>query len=129
MAISIFKRREIVRLLCMGGDLSNRRVAGLLGVASGTVNMIASQLPMLGMTWEQLKALGDEAFLAAFIKPPTLSKSIKPHPDCLLWHLEMERDKDVTLHLLWEEWHAEHPDGISYPQATRCYMRCIGRCL
>ncbi|MGZ8984432.1 MAG: IS21 family transposase [Methylotenera sp.] len=125
MAISIFKRREIVRLLCMGGDLSNRRVASLLGVASGTVNMIASQLPMLGMTWEQLKALGDEAFLAAFIRPPALSRSDRPHPDCLLWHLEMERDKDVTLSLLWEEWHTEHQDGISYPQATRRYKQWL----
>lgn len=125
MAIPIFKRREIVRLLCMGGELSNRRISTLLGVSSGTVNMIASQLPTLGMTWEQLKVLDDNAFLGAFIKKPESAESNRPRPDCLLWHMEMERDKDVTLRLLWEEWHAEHPDGISYPQATRLYKQWL----
>lgn len=125
MAIPIFKRREIVRLLCMGSDLSNRRISTLLGVSSGTVNMIASQLPTLGMGWEQLKALDDNAFLGAFIKKPVSVQSNRPRPDCLLWLMEMERDKDVTLRLLWEEWHAEHPDGISYPQVTRLYKQWL----
>ena len=55
MAIPIFKRREIVRLLCVDSNLSNRQIAGMLNVASGSVNKIASQLPTLGLSWEQLK--------------------------------------------------------------------------
>lgn len=125
MAISIFKRREIVRLLCMGNDLSNRQIAHMLDVASGSVNKIASQLPTLGMSWEQLKELNDNELLAAFISPSALAKAERPYPDCLLWHMEMERDKDVTLKLLWDEWHAEHPDGISYSQATRLYKQWL----
>lgn len=125
MAIPIFKRREIVRLLCADGNLSNRQIANLVGVASGSINKIASQLPTLGVTWDQLKAFGDDAFLAAFIKKPALAASNRSHPDCLLWHREMERDKDVTLRLLWEEWHIEHKDGVSYTQATRIYKNWL----
>ena len=123
MAIPTFKRKEIVRLLCMGGDLSNRKISELLRVATGTVNKIALQLPTLGMSWEQLKALDDQSFLKAFIKPQALATSSRARPDFLHWHREMEVDKDVTLRLLWEEWHAVHPDGISYSQATRLYKR------
>jgi transposase len=125
MAIPIFKRREIVRLLCVDSNLSNRQIAGMLNVASGSVNKIASQLPTLGLSWEQLKALDDEAFLAAFIKTPALIQSNRLYPDCLLWHMELERDKDVTLRLLWEEWHTDHRDGVSYPQATRIYRKWL----
>ncbi len=127
MAISIFKRRAIVRLLCMDNDLSNRQIARMVNVASGSVNKIAAQLPTLGLTWEQLKELNDNAFLAAFISPSVLAKAERPYPDCLLWHMEMERDKDVTLQLLWDEWHAEHPDGISYSQATRLYKQWLNK--
>jgi len=127
MAIPIFKRREIVRLLCMGSNLSNRKIASLLGVASGTVNTIAAQLPALGMTWEQFKALDDQAFLTVFLKKPESSAPTRSYPEWLFWHMELERDKDVTVRLLWEEWHAAHPDGISYPQATRLYNEWLGK--
>ena len=46
-------------------------------------------------------------------------------PDWAHVHTELRR-KGVTLSLLWQEYKAEHPDGIQYSQFCERYRACLG---
>src|SRR5450830_173101 len=110
MALKVFKLRKVVKLLCESSELSNRQIAQNADVSSHSVNLIAKQLPNLTYSWSELRQLSDRDFIAVFRKPKDIQETDN-YPSWMLWHNEMQRDKDVTARLLWEEWREQNPQG------------------
>lgn len=125
MALKVNQIRNIVKRLCESSDLSNREIASRENVAPNSVNVIAKQLPNIAYSWSELKELTDTEFLAAFRGNDQDKKSDDNYPNWLDWHTDLQSDKDVTVKLLWEEWHVENPEGISYSHAARLYLKWV----
>ena len=47
----------------------------------------------------------------------------QPEPDFAAMHAELQRDRHLTLQLLWEEYRAVHPDGYGYSRYCELYQR------
>jgi transposase len=44
-------------------------------------------------------------------------------PDFAAVHAELQKDKHLTLQLVWEEYSAQHPDGYRYSRFCELYQR------
>lgn len=126
MALEINKLKQIVKLLCESAELSNREIAEITDVAPNSVNKLAKQLPTIPFGWDELRNFTDLQFLKAFgrVAEPKVNER---YPNWLLWHTELQKEKDVTVKLLWDEWHTENPNGISYSHANRLYSQWLGK--
>ncbi len=117
--LSMRKIREVLKLK-LGGGLSDRQVAGALGISPATVGDLVRRASAAGITWPLAEDMGDDA-LEALLYPRQEKDTSRPLPDMAYLHRELAR-KGVTLALLWEEYAAEHPqDHYSYPQLARRY--------
>lgn len=103
--------REVLRLAASG--LTPRRVARGAGIARSTAAECLRRAQAAGIGWPPPADL-DEAGLEHRLYPhPPPRADAQPLPDCARLHAEL-RHKGVTLRLLWQEYHAEHPDGYQY---------------
>lgn len=112
--------REILRLRLAAG-LSSRQVAKSCGVSSSTVLEYEKRARAAGLGWP-LPAELDDAALAKLLRAqlPAPSKAVRPFPEIGYLAQEMRRPH-VTLHLLWLEYKAVHPDGYQYTQFCEHY--------
>nr|WP_158509594.1 hypothetical protein [Limnochorda pilosa] len=51
------------------------------------------------------------------------TKVHRPEPDPAWMHRELKKGRNVTLRILWEEYKADHPDGLHYTQFCPFYRR------
>jgi transposase len=117
--LSMRKIREVLKLK-LGGGLSDRQVAGALGISPATVGDLVRRASAAGITWPLAEDTGDDA-LEELLYPRQEKDLSRPLPDMAYLHRELAK-KGVTLALLWEEYAAEHPqDHYSYPQLARRY--------
>lgn len=125
MRIDVHAQREIARLhFC--GQLSTRQISLMVGHSPSTVTKLRERLRETGISWDALNALDDAAFFDALGTHNDQQARRKPAPDWTWVHAEMQKP-DVTLNLLWGEWHATHPDGICYSQFTDGYRQFVRR--
>ena len=92
-----------------GGAQRSFHCAALRG---GSVAQTLERFAASGLSWPQARDLDDEALEAA-LNPPKQDVSGSE----VDW-AQVEEDlagRGMTLFLLWEEWRASHPDGMSYP--------------
>jgi transposase len=119
--LTVRKIKEILRLKWVL-ELSDRQVAASLNIAHSTVGEYLKRAEQAGLDWEQARGL-EEAELKARLFPPRPPGSRKrPEPD---WP-EIAKDlgkKGVTRMLLWDEYLAEHPDGVGYSQFCERFRR------
>ena len=116
--------REIMRLKHECG-LSHRAIARACGIGLGTVSEYLSRATGAGLGWP-LPADLDEAALEARLFTVQVPERARAAPDLRLVHQELKRT-GVTLHLLWEEYRAVHPEGYAYSQFCELYRRFAGR--
>lgn len=117
--LSVRKIREVLRLKEEGG-LSDRQVAGALGISPSTVADVVRRAQVAGVFWPLPEGTGDER-IEELLYPRGASEPTRPLPDMKYLHAELARPH-VTLALLWEEYAARHPDDhYSYPQLARLY--------
>ncbi|WP_085276205.1 IS21 family transposase [Pseudogulbenkiania subflava] len=121
MKLPIETLRQVLRLAC-DMNYSNRAVGRLSGVAPNTVRAVRDLLRLGQYGWDDLKDLDNDGLRQALLGPAQQPPSRKPQPDWLLVHAELQK-RDVTLELLWDEYRAVTPDGISYAQFTRAYRK------
>ena len=95
---------------------SQRDIAMHCGLARRSVALVVERFEAYGLSWPEAREMDESSLEAALYPPP----SPKP-PEDVDWS-EVEAalsGRGVTLKLLWEEWHAVHPDGMSYPTWCR----------
>jgi transposase len=117
--------REILRQKLVLGR-SNRQVAASLGVSSGSVSGAVTRARTLGLDWDQIAALGDDALEVRIYGPKSAKRAGRPLPDPAYLHVELRRP-GVTLQLLHLEYLEQHPDGFRYTAFCRHYNAWLDR--
>jgi transposase len=113
------KIKQLLRLHESG--ISNRQIAGMLGINKGTVNNYVRKLTAGKMETEDLLSLDEPVLEGKFIAG-TAAYTDKRFDDFkeLLPYFEKELGrKHITRHLLWQEYVMKHPSGYRYTQF--CY--------
>ena len=116
---SMSKIKQLIQLHESG--VSNRQIAGILGINKGTVNDYVNKLKLGGIQSSELLSFDEpvlegkfSAGTAAFTDPRFKQfKELLPY-----FEKKLER-KYVTLHLLWKEYLKKYHNGYCYTQF--CY--------
>ena len=119
------KIRDVLRLTAAG--LSSRKIAASLSVGATTVVDCLCRARAVGLVWPLPDELTDDVLTARlYASSPVQIKGVRTLPDWPMVHRELRR-KGVSLHLLWQEHRAVHPDGHSYSQFCDLYRAWNGR--
>ena len=116
------KLRDILRLR-LNAKLSLRQIKNSLRLSLGAIQKVTSQAQAQGLDWASVEAL-DEQELAQLFYPTSDTRASNTFqlPDWVEVHQELRR-KDVTKHLLWEEYTQSYPNrSYSYPQYCFLYQ-------
>ena len=92
---------------------SNRQVATSLGISAGTVSGAMGRATALGLDWEAMALLGDDALEERLYGPRCTTREGRPFPDPAYLHIELRRT-GVTLQLLHLEYLEQHANGYRY---------------
>src|SRR5882757_3281443 len=118
--LSMRKIREVLRLKYAVG-LGERQIAQSIGAARSTVQTCLHRARVAGIRWPLPESL-DDAQLEARLYPPAAVVTAIPLPDFA--HLDRELSRPgVTRHLLWQEYQAQHPNGLRYTAFCVHYRR------
>ena len=117
--------REILRLKWTL-NRSHRETARSLGISAGAVASVVTRARAMGLSWETVGPLTDDA-LERMLYGPKLAQSVaRPWPDLVWLHTELRRP-GVTLELLHLEYLAVHPDGYRYSAFCGYYRRWVAQ--
>ena len=123
--LSMRKIREVLRLRWEQG-LSHSQIALSCHIGQGTVGEYLRRAGTAGLTWPLPEGLTDAALDARLFPPVTaIPTGERALPDWAVVHRELRR-KGVTLALLWEEYHANHPNGFRYSRFCELYQAWCG---
>lgn len=103
------KIRELLRLK-FELELSERKIAAALSMSRSAVGECLSRVTRAGLGWPLPAELADETLEQRLYPTKPLPMDI-PWPDFTHVHRELSR-AGVTRQLLWEEYKAQHPDGL-----------------
>ncbi|MCY3630615.1 MAG: IS21 family transposase [Bacteroidetes bacterium] len=98
---------------------SKRAIARYLRISQDTVRKYLLRAESAGLSWPLPEQLTDED-LEALLFPD--SASARPQPDWPAVEKALS-GKGMTLDLIWQDWHAEHPTGYSYGHFCACYKK------
>ena len=105
--------RDVLRLKFAQG-LSERAIAGSLGLGKGSVGAYLRRAREAGLSWPLPEGLDDDSLeLLLFPASPTVPDPDRPVPDWSVIDKELRR-RGVTRMLLWQEYRAQHPGGFGY---------------
>ena len=113
------KIREVLRLKYACG-LTNRQIARTRAMGRTAVADYLRRAEEAGIGWPLPEGLDDAELERRLFRTVEASRDPRPEPDCAYLHRELRR-KGVTLHLLWEEYRADHPDGYQYSRFCDLY--------
>jgi len=116
------KIREMLRLKAEA-KLSNRAIARACHLSNSTVGEYLRRAEKAGIQWPLPDEVTEEAlYQQLFPERPAGTETERPRPDWETVHREL-RQRGVTLKLLWEEYHIQHPEGYRYTQFCEHYGR------
>lgn len=113
--------RKIKDLLRLKYDrkLSHRQIAASLGIAVSSVHEYLQRAHAANISWPQSEQIPEAQLERCLFPNEHLQPSSNlPLPDWIWVKRELSR-KGVTLYLLWEEYRAAQPMGLSYSQFCR----------
>jgi transposase len=120
--LTMKKIKEVLRLKYEAG-LSNRAIAGACKISNSTVGDYLKRAEAAGVSWP-LEETGEVELLKKLFPEIQAEKpgSRYPMPD---WQKikEEQRQKGVTLQLLWQEYKEAYPSGYQYSQFCEHYRR------
>lgn len=105
---------------------SHREVARGLGISAGFVGGLMVRATKLGLDWEQVEGLTEEALEERLYGPRSESGGDRPQPDAAYIHTERRRP-GVTLELLHLEYLEAHPTGYRYTAFCEYYRRWLSK--
>jgi transposase len=117
--------REILRLKWRLSR-SHRETARSLGVSAGVVASVLSRASKLGLTWDAIEELADDALDQRLYGPRVTGRPARPLPDPAWLHTELRR-VGVTLELLHLEYLQQYPDGYRYSAFCAHYRDWVER--
>lgn len=119
------KYREAIRLI-LTTDLSNIRIAELVGMSPNTIRTYRRMLSIRTLDWDHVQTLDDTQARALLMKPST-AKPRKRRPDWQYVHSQMQMP-DVTLQMLWEEYRLDNSvDAYGYSSFTEQYRNFVAK--
>jgi transposase len=116
------KIKEILRLH-FEQKLGQRQIARSVNTSQSTVHEYLARMKAAGLRWP-LGDEWDEERLERTLFPPGQAPAKLPariQPDFNHIRQQLERHRDLTLELLWEEFRQQHPDGYSYSRFCKLY--------
>ena len=117
--------REILRLKWRL-NRSHRDTARSLGISPGAVASVISRATGVGLTWDALAGVSDEALERRLYGPKIPGRGTRPLPDPAWIHTELRR-VGVTLELLHLEYLQAHADGYRYSAFCAHYRDWLER--
>ena len=112
--------REILRLH-FEAKLNERQIAKICSVGKGTVRRYLKRLVAAGLSWPLPAELDDATLEQRMFPPPPAAAGSRPLPDFTVIHKELKSRQNVTLQLLWEEYHQAYPEGYNYSWFCELY--------
>lgn len=112
------KIREVLRLKFLM-EMGNRDIAESCKISPATVSEVLFRFQVCGLAWPLPEEFADQE-LEDRLYPQPQNGAERYVPDWSYIHAELGK-KHVTLMLLWEEYHREHPDGYSYSWFCEAY--------
>lgn len=117
--------REVLRLAAEG--LSDRTIAGSLGLPRTTIRRYRRRAREAGLTWPLPEGISERELDTRLFPPaPPVGLHRRPEPDWPYLHRELRRP-GVTLQLLWLEYKEAHPEGYQYSRFCGLYRRWEGK--
>ena len=120
------KLREVLRLR-YELKLGYQQIGRSCSIAVSTVHKYLKRAEATGATWplpEDWDEARVEATLFSRPEPAAVEKpTARPLPDLAAIHEELQKNKHVTLQLLWEEYRQANPDGYRYSRFCYLYQR------
>ena len=114
------KVREIARLYLLL-KLSGRAIGRSVGVSPSTMSDYLGRIRAAELSWPLPPELdSDEALERRLFPEEATAPSARPMPDYAYVHRELAR-RHVTKLLLWQEYKADHADGVGYSQFCTHY--------
>ena len=114
------KIHTTLRLFFEAG-LSIRAIARTLRISPSTVGEYLRRAQVAGLSWPLPEGMDERALEARLFPGAGVpAPARRAMPDWAHVHTERRR-KGVTLSLLWQEYKAEHPDGIHYSRFCERY--------
>jgi len=106
--------------LYFAANLSVRAIARSIGASPSTVGDYVRRAQLAGLGWPLPEGMSERAVEARLFPPAKPAHLERPLPQWPWVHRELRR-KGVTLALLWQEYKAEHEDGLQYSQFCERY--------
>jgi transposase len=110
------KTREILRLH-YELKLSQRQIAQSVEAGQSTISDCLKRFRDSSLGWPLPSEVGEaelEAALFQYAPRPRKIDKQEDLPDFDRLHEELQRHRNMTLQLLWEEYRVTHPDGYAY---------------
>jgi len=120
--LSMRKIKEVLRLYSLG--LAQRQIALSCSIGQSTVSKYLKAADAAGLRWPDAGEWEDARLAALPPKQPSAPRrSRRPAPDFDVVHSELQKNKHLTLQLVWEEYRAVHPNGYGYSRFCELYQR------
>lgn len=103
-----------------------REIAEAIGASPTTVSAYLRRAARAGIGYPLPAGLDEAAVQAKLFPPAPPSQVARPEPDWPSIHRELGK-QHVTLDLLWQEYKAEHPEGLRYSAFCQHYRDWVGR--
>jgi transposase len=120
------KLREVLRLR-YELKLGYQQIGRSCSIGVSTVHKYLKRAEATGVTWPLPEDWDEARVEAALFPPPEPSAqekpSARPLPDLAAIHEELQKNKHVTLQLLWEEYRQANPEGYRYSRFCYLYQR------
>ncbi|HEY5658083.1 MAG TPA: IS21 family transposase [Myxococcota bacterium] len=110
---------QVLRLF-FAANMSIRAIARCIGASPSTVGDYVRRARVAGVGWPLPEGLSERALEARLFPPAKPAHVERPLPQWAVVHRELRR-KGVTLALLWQEYKAEHAEGLQYSQFCERY--------
>ncbi|HEY7187672.1 MAG TPA: IS21 family transposase [Vicinamibacterales bacterium] len=128
MATERLPMRHIREILRLKWTLkrSHRETARSLGISPGAVASVVSRATQIGLTWDALAQVTDDALEERLYGPKITGRVARPLPDPAWIHTELRR-AGVTLELLHLEYLQQQPNGYRYSAFCAQYRTWLDR--
>ena len=118
------KIKDVLRLRHELG-LGQRQIARSCSIGQATVAEYLKRAKAAGIGWPLPDGWDDTQLEKAVCGSPVpaVAKRGKPLPDLAEVREQLQRHRDLTLQLIWEEYRQKYPDGYSYSYFCERYER------
>lgn len=116
------KVKEVLRLR-FGLGLTQEQIAVSCNIAQSSVHRYLERAAAAGLSWP-LPDDYDDRRVEELLYPTRAGyepRTIRPLPDFLAIHQQLQASKHVTLQLLWEEYREGNPSGYGYSRFCQLY--------